>query len=87
MSRIFTGIKLIGKKDAFPVWLRNLSISAGLESVLSHTKNPCIIPYYGNFSTNIKKNYNNNNSCVSPVFRPFGANKTGINLLIFHFTI
>ena len=37
-----------------PVWLRNRSLSAGLEQVLSHSEKSCIASYYRQFSMNIK---------------------------------
>ena len=38
----------------FPVWLRNRSLSAELEPVLSHTERSCIASYYKQFYINIK---------------------------------
>ena len=38
----------------FKEWLRNLSLSAGLDPVLSHTEKLCIASYYRQFSMNIK---------------------------------
>ena len=58
-------------------------ISAGLELFLLHTEKSCIASYYRRFSTNIK---------IKLIkFKPvllvfaFGADKTGFNLIIFHF--
>ena len=66
-------------KSIFLVWLRNRLISAKLEPVLSHTEKSIIA------STN--KNHKIHNNFVSLYLRPLGANKTGFNLVIFHFNI
>ncbi len=39
---------------AFPVWLRNRLLSAGLEPVLTQTEKLCIASDYKQYSTNIK---------------------------------
>ncbi len=64
----------------FPVWLQNRSISAGLKAVLSHTEKSCITD---NFQQILEKK--NSYQFFSRDLLPLGANKTGLNLIIFHF--
>ena len=63
-------------------------LSTGIEPVLIQTDKSCIVSiYYTQFSTNINKNHIINTSFVRPGIRPLGANKTGFNLINFHFDI
>ncbi len=78
-SAVFLSI-YIHTEIHIPVWLRNRLISTGLEPVLSHTKKSCIASNYRQFSTNIKIPV-----LFSPGFRYLWYNKTGFNLIIFHF--
>ena len=56
--------------------------SADLEPVLSHTEKSCIALYYRQFSADVKIE-----SIPVLLALTFGPNKTGLNLIIFHFNI
>ena len=63
---------------------RNPLVSAGLESVLSHTEKSCIASYYRQFSMIIKiKKFKINTNFVIPGLRPL----TKLNLIILYFDI
>ena len=61
---------------------RNPLISAGLEPVLNRNEKSFIASYYGQISTKMKIKITQ----LMPVLLA-RANKTGLNLLIFHFNI
>ena len=66
----------------------NRLLSAGLEPVLSQTEKSCIASNNRQFSMNIKSlNHKIITTIVSPGLRPLGADKTGVNLIIFQFDI
>ena len=44
----FFSVATLKFKHDFPVWLRNRLISAGLETVFSHTEKSCIVSYFPN---------------------------------------
>ena len=67
--------------DSFPVWPRNLLVSAGLEPVVSLTEKLCIVLDYRLFSSNYK--LKKHITVTSFVSMAFGA----INLIGFSFTI
>ena len=70
----------------FPVWLRNLLISAGLKPVLSLTEKSCTASYYRQFSTNIINYKINTSFFLSESSAPWG-NKTGFIPITYRFKI
>ena len=81
--------KIMNKKSefenfiVFPVWLRNRSISAGLEPVLSYTEKSCIESYTMFHEYKIKII----NLIPLLLARASRTNKPSLNLITFHFNI